>query len=126
MKPSTRSHCSIHRIETGRHLTGDLEELEKARVRPEVAVKAAVCDSRATMDDDVLTRLSSTVVRLCFDDMGGSPVRMLRYGTTKLRESLSWGPLVFIYVVAAGAGIGKIDNAGAMERTMYQLVVLSN
>ncbi|CUG74188.1 Hypothetical protein, putative, partial [Bodo saltans] len=67
-------------------------------------------------------------VRLCFDEMGDSPAYVracCAMNVVTLRKNLGWGSMVEIRVVAAGTGIGSVDNPGGSENNFYQLAMLS-
>ncbi|CUE76820.1 Hypothetical protein, putative [Bodo saltans] len=95
-----------------------------------LVVKSAIDDSCAELSESLKEHKSGETftVRLCFDEMGDSPAYVracCAMDTEALREALGWGSKVEIRVVAAGTGIGSVDNPGGSENNFYQLAMLT-
>jgi hypothetical protein len=92
------------------------------------AVKSAITDvcSRLHQDLEEHNAGDELEVRVCLDEMGGSPalIRSCCGMSRDLQTTLNWGECVRIRLYAAGTGVGAVDNPGGSENTFYKLAIL--
>ncbi|CUG40019.1 Hypothetical protein, putative [Bodo saltans] len=67
-------------------------------------------------------------VRICFDEIGGSPTLTraccAKDSAKSLHTALGWNERVVVRLFAGGTGVGAVNNLGGSENSCFKLIIL--